>query len=308
MFIASSFGRWTSARMCQHERANDETRKPTTSVGKYAGRGHLALLTVPYRLIGYIFNASRDGQRLPQLTLVFIVQLFLHVWFSTGENRVTILPAFSERLHQTSLTLLILSGITNICGYTLLIALYRHSVQTIFNRNLPSSVVDCLPSFAAHLTLLKPLEIMFRYATARFRVLPDIIVLGEVRCGTTTLCQHLSSIQGCDPPFCLWKHPELDHKETFYFVGHYLGRVSPAGYRMCFPLAIVKWFRQRVLGQPFLTLDACAQYLTNPAVPHLIAKAYRDAGQPPPVLVACVRNPIDQGVSWWRYENNAMGW
>jgi hypothetical protein len=77
---------------------------------------------------------------------------------------------------------------------------------------------------------------------------------------------------------------------------------------MCFPLAVVKWFRQRVLRQPFFTFDGCAQYLTNPAAPYLIAKAYRDAGLPPPVLVACVRDPVDQAVSWWNYENNAMLW
>lgn len=265
-----------------------------------------ARLLLLIRLLDVGVSAARGGQLLPRLTLVFICQLLLHlvISFKGGEKSTS----GSEQLHHTSLALLMLSGTTNLCGYVLLIALYRHSVKTIFNRNLPSTLVECLPSFAAHLSLLKPLDVMFRCATARFRVLPDILVLGEVRCGTTTLCQHLSSIRGCVPPFCLWKHPELDHKETFYFVGHYLGRVDPFYYRMCFPLAIVKWFRQRVLGKPFFTYDGCAQYLTNPAVPHLIAKTYRDAGQPPPVLVACVRDPVNQAASWWKYENNAMLW
>jgi hypothetical protein len=298
-------------KMCQKEtRAEDDERRKTAtrSPAEKEHRKRLAStimdsLFIPCRVMEYVLVAARGGQQLPQLTLVFLAQLFGHlVVVSTGDN------GNSHGLQQASLMLLALSGITNLCGYALLIALYRHSVQTIFNRNLPSTFLDCLPSFAAHLSLLKPLEIMFRYATARFRVLPDVLVLGEVRCGTTTLCQHLSSIEGCEPPFCLWKHPELDHKETFYFVGHYLGRVDPSHYRMCFPLTIVKWFRQRVLGKPFFTYDGCAQYLTNPAVPRLIAKAYRDAGQPPPVLVACVRDPVDQTVSWWRYENNAMLW
>lgn len=267
----------------------------------------LDILNLVYEMLEQVIVTARAGQLLPRLTLGFIAQLMLH-FFITLLDVEEIGMWSPRRLQRASLLLLIATGITNFCGYALLIALYRHSVQTIFNRNLPTTLQECLSSFSAHLLLLKPLEIMFRYATARFRVLPDVLVLGEVRCGTTTLCQHLSSIDGCEPPFCLWKHPELDHKETFYFVGHYLGRVNPYYYRMCFPLAIVKWFRQRVLRQPFFTYDGCAQYLTNPAVPHLIAKAYRDAGQPPPVLVACVRDPVDQALSWWRYENNAMIW
>lgn len=295
--------------MCQSERAvgsdGDCRKRSIRSEGGWDPfKPMLEYFSIPYRLFVQVIIEARRGQLLPQFTLLLVLQLVFHfvVSFEVGDSTTPSSPL----LQHVSLFLLLLSGLINIGGYALLVALYRHSVQTIFNRNLPSSMIECIPSFAAHLSLLKPLEVIFRYATARFRVLPDILVLGEVRCGTTTLCQHLSSIEGCEPPFCLWKHPELDHKETFYFVGHYLGRVDPFHYRMCFPLAIVKWFRERVCGRPFFTYDGCAQYLTNPAVPHLVAKAYRDAGQPPPVLVACVRNPVDQAVSWWRYENNAM--
>lgn len=286
--------------MCQSERERAAFHRRKRSLAQKLKR-MVEYSILPYRLLGQLIVAARGGQLLPRFSLAFVSQLLLHL---VAFNRLALASCY--RLRHVSLFLILLSGITNICGYALLIALYRHSVETIFNRKLPSTLIECLPSFSVHLALLKPLEVIFRYATARFRVLPDILVLGEVRCGTTTLCQHLSSIEGCHPPFCLWKHPELDHKETFYFVGHYLGRVDPFHYRMCFPLAIVKWFRQRVCGKPFFTFDGCAQYLTHPAVPQLIAKAYRDAGQPPPILVACVRNPVDQAVSWWRYENSAM--
>eukprot|EP00521_Asterionellopsis_glacialis_P018485 CAMPEP_0195294516 /NCGR_PEP_ID=MMETSP0707-20130614/15235_1 /TAXON_ID=33640 /ORGANISM="Asterionellopsis glacialis, Strain CCMP134" /LENGTH=289 /DNA_ID=CAMNT_0040355511 /DNA_START=464 /DNA_END=1333 /DNA_ORIENTATION=- len=77
---------------------------------------------------------------------------------------------------------------------------------------------------------------------------------------------------------------------------------------MCFPLQITKWFHRAVLKRPFFTFDGCAQYLTSPTAPHLIAKAYRDAGQPPPILIACVRDPVDQAISWWNYENDAIQW
>ena len=42
------------------------------------------------------------------------------------------------------------------------------------------------------------------------------------------------------------------------------------------------------------------------AAPYLIANAYHD--EAPPVLVACVRNPVDQAISWWKYENSAISW
>ena len=33
-----------------------------------------------------------------------------------------------------------------------------------------------------------------------------------------------------------------------------------------------------------------------------------EADQDPPVMIACVRDPVSQTVSWWRYENNAIKW
>jgi hypothetical protein len=66
------------------------------------------------------------------------------------------------------------------------------------------------------------------------------------------------------------------------------------------------------LGNIFLCFDGCAQYLTSPSAPYLIASAYQNeisGGKCiPPSLVACVRNPVDQAVSWWKFENNAISW
>lgn len=304
--------------MCQRDRIGKSGWRRKSPVQKkvtatmlvggtdWCGGGHDAVASL-YQFCKHILFSAWEGQSLPRLTIVLIAHAIIHVacnsslWISQGIR-------LSFNHHRASIVVLVLNAFTNICGYALLIALYRHSVSTIFNRTLPSTLRQCMPSFGAHMALLKPLEVCWRYATVRFRVLPDVIVLGEVRCGTTTLCHHLASLPGCCEPFCLWKHPELDKKESFYFVGHYLGMVDPIYYRMCFPLSVTKWFYQKVLQKPFFTFDGCAQYLTSPTAPYLIAEAYRAAGQPPPVLVACVRDPVDQAISWWRYENNAMQW
>ena len=256
-----------------------------------------------------VVSAALQRQTLAILTIVFFAHAIVHVqgfgWaiFAVSNN-----SSFSG-IRIASTLFLVINFILTSLGYLLLIALYRHSVQNVFNKNLPTTFHKCIPSFAVHFTLLKPIEILFRFATANWRVLPDVIVLGEVRCGTTTFCQYLSDfLPGCHAPFCLWKHPELDNKETFFFVGHYLGFVSPAYYSMCFPLKITKWFYQNVLKKPFFTFDGCSQYLTSPTAPYLIANAYLIAGQPPPILIVCVRKPVDQAISWWKYENNAMIW
>jgi hypothetical protein len=251
-----------------------------------------------YALIRHLLLSAFGGQVLSQLTLT-TVGLQIALFFLSGENGDSTIQFC---LSVISLVLLILV----FAGFTLLILLYRHSVQTIFNRQLPS---NWLPSFCVHWSMLRPVEVLWRCITFRLRVLPDVLVLGEVRCGTTTLCHHMrQSCEGCHTPFCLWKHPELDNKETFFMVGHYLGQTNPSFYRICFPLITTKWFHRYILRKPFFTFDGCAQYLTSPSAPYLIARAYRDAGLPPPILIVCVRDPVQQTISWWNYEQQAMKW
>ena len=267
-----------------------------------------------------IINAAKEGQILPNLSILLAIHFLFHnsiqvFPFNVFKNETEVnnihydsISIFFFPWLQISQFLLWLNLLLNLVGYSILSKIYRNSVENIFNRELPLYYRSRLSSWGVHLMLLRPLEMLFRYMTSNMRVLPDVIVLGEVRCGTTTICQHLSSLPGCHPPFCPWKHPELDNKESFYFVGHYIGNVTPRNYRMCFPLKWTKWFHTHILNKPFFTFDGCAQYLTSPSAPYLIAKAYQDAGQKPPVLIACVRDPVDQTLSWWRYENNAMVW
>jgi hypothetical protein len=265
-----------------------------------------------------VLIAALEGQILAILSIITVAHVIAHVsvfgWtvYTHSPHSISTFnmsPGDEAASNALSAVLLTFNFTLLCCGYVILIALYRHSVTTIFNKNIPSTVQNCLPSFAVHMTLLRPLEALFRFVTAKFRVLPDIIVLGEVRCGTTTLCHHLShSIPGSHAPFCLWKHPELDKKETFYFVGHYFGYVNPRYYSMCFPLKITRWFHETILRKAFFTFDGCSQFLTSPTAPYLIAKAYSAANQRPPILVVSVRNPVDQAISWWKYENNAILW
>lgn len=189
-----------------------------------------------------VCRAAKAGRLLPRLSLMLPCQAIAH-WF--------LFVAARPLLRWFSLYFLVANIFCCTVGYMLLILIYRHSVQTIFNRNIPRLRKDddgiimpiahpALQSFNNHLLLLRPLEVLFRFITAPLRVLPDVLVLGETRCGTTNLCgtiaslSTMSSLAGdrmkikCYTPFCAWSVPELDHKESFFFVGHYLGKVDVA--------------------------------------------------------------------------------
>jgi hypothetical protein len=74
------------------------------------------------------------------------------------------------------------------------------------------------------------------------------------------------------------------------------GLIDPRAYRMCFPLRLTRWVHTTLLRRRFLVFDACAQYLTAPWVPHLLRRA-----TPRAKLIVCVRDPVLQNLSWWRY-------
>jgi len=196
-------------------------------------------------------------------------------------------------------------------GFYRLYRFYRYTVQTVFNKTLPPLFSDnWWISFHAYYLLARPLSTTYRRFTAPFRVLPDVLIVGEVRCGTTTLSGHLTKCfpRACHKPWCPWKHPVLDGKETFYFVGHHEGRVGTKHFPMNFPLVLTRWFHRSILRRPFFTFDACAQYLNSPTAPELVASAYSDRGLEPPMIIACVREPSEQARSWWKYENAAIQW
>eukprot|EP00041_Stephanoeca_diplocostata_P008950 m.133955 g.133955 ORF g.133955 m.133955 type:complete len:370 (-) comp17551_c0_seq13:623-1732(-) len=195
---------------------------------------------------------------------------------------------------------LLFSGVLLMIGLIVLVAFYKHTAAVVGNR-VPK--LQWAPLYN-YFFIAKPLELLWRFATSPLRCLPDVLVVGEVRCGTTTLSEHLKSLPGVYGPFCPFVHP-LDGKESFYFAGTYFGCVHPYLYRAVFPFKITKWFYEHVLGQPFLVMDACAQYLTSPIAPALMRKALgaRDIS-----IFVCLRDPVDQNRSWWQFEQASMAW
>jgi hypothetical protein len=114
--------------------------------------------------------------------------------------------------------------------------------------------------------------------TARLRALPDFLVIGAQKSGTTSIWQYLSA------------HPSVRFgriKEVHYFdLSHHFGE---RWYRAQFPLRMIG-SRGRLVG------DASPYYLFHPHAPRRAAALVPDAK-----LVAILRNPVDRAFSHYNH-------
>ena len=119
----------------------------------------------------------------------------------------------------------------------------------------------------------------YRDLTGPLRGLPELLIIGAQKGGTTSLFNYLTEHPDVLPPF---------GKEIHYFDLHYVRGVT--WYRGRFP------YRGRLRGGR-LTLDASPYYLVHPQVPRRAAALLPDAR-----LVALLRNPIDRALSHHQHE------
>jgi hypothetical protein len=124
----------------------------------------------------------------------------------------------------------------------------------------------------------------WRSATSRARVLPDFLILGGQRCGSTTLYTIL-----CGHPQVM----EASHKEVHFFDNNHLR--GERFYRRLFPLGIHLRARRRRLGKRVVTGEATTYYLSHPAVPERVASMLPDVK-----LIAILRDPVDRAHSHYQ--------
>lgn len=126
-------------------------------------------------------------------------------------------------------------------------------------------------------------SIVLRLCTAPFRLLPDFLIIGESRCGTTSLY------------FNLIKHPNVgsaSRKEVNFFVWYYQHGIN--WYRSYFPLVLWKKLKE-IEGQPFVTGEASLAYLSDIYAPKRVWKHL-----PGVKLIILLRNPVDRAFSHYR--------
>ncbi len=131
----------------------------------------------------------------------------------------------------------------------------------------------------------------FRYAfrrkiTARLRILPDFLIIGAGKCGTTSLYDYLV------------QHPCIYHplwKEVHYFDTHYKYGIN--WYRSHFPTIFQKFCVIKLKGNNFITGEASPYYLFHPLAAERVANII-----PKVKLIIILRNPIERAYSQYHHE------
>jgi len=127
-------------------------------------------------------------------------------------------------------------------------------------------------------------RLALRRPTARLRLLPDFLVIGAQRCGTSSLFKYLI------------QHPCVGRplrKEIEYFTVRF--HEGPTWYRAHFPLR-ARRVKARAAGCDLRTFEATPDYLFFPGAAERAAQVLPDAR-----LVALLRDPVERAWSHYRH-------
>jgi sulfotransferase family protein len=132
-----------------------------------------------------------------------------------------------------------------------------------------------------------PRNLVWAYgtATSALRPLPDALIIGAQKAGTTALYAYLR------------RHPQIlgpSWKEVSYFDRHY--RRGEAWYRGHFPNDLRVWFTRR-RGLDPIVAEASTGYVFHPLGPERVAKLIPEVR-----LIALVRDPVDRAYSHYQHE------
>lgn len=131
-------------------------------------------------------------------------------------------------------------------------------------------------------------EKAFRVTTNPMRLMPDFIIIGAMRGGTTSLYSYLTEYPNIGPAYM---------KEVHFFDVYY--HKGLPWYRAQFPSTVQKYYTERVQKQNFITGEASPYYLFHPHAPRRIARLL-----PHVKLIVQLRNPVSRAYSHYYHEVN----
>ncbi len=141
------------------------------------------------------------------------------------------------------------------------------------------------PGFKA---MLRPYRNRLREQWARASgVLPDFIIIGGQKCGTTSLYRYLV------------QHPDVYtalRKEIGFFNARFEHDLG--WYRSHFPGRLEKFRAERIRGQRFLTGEADPAYILDPFALKAIKKTVPDVK-----IIILLRDPIDRAFSHYQHSS-----
>lgn len=127
---------------------------------------------------------------------------------------------------------------------------------------------------------------IFRAYTGSLRVLPDFLIIGAVKCGTTSLYDDLIM------------HPSIIpavNKEVFFFDSWYYKEIN--WYRAHFCSKFQKFFKKSIQKRSFLTGEATPTTIFYPLAPKRVKSVVPNAK-----LIVLLRNPVDRAYSHYHME------
>jgi hypothetical protein len=125
---------------------------------------------------------------------------------------------------------------------------------------------------------------VYRIMTNRLRLLPDFLIIGGERCGTSSLYYYLT-----EQPFIV----AASTKETHFFDENFAKGIE--WYRAQFPFALQKRYAQKVFRRDLITGEGTPYYMLYPHAPKRTFELV-----PQVKLIALVRNPVDRAYSkYW---------
>lgn len=125
----------------------------------------------------------------------------------------------------------------------------------------------------------------FAHATRKLRVLPDFLIIGAKKCGTTSLYAYLTQHPSVVPAL---------KKEIYFFMKFYKDGVDT--YRAFFPTKVTKWYTEKIRRRRFLTGEASPEYILGRKAAKRIFKT-----MPQVKLIAILRNPVDKAYSLYQH-------
>jgi hypothetical protein len=129
--------------------------------------------------------------------------------------------------------------------------------------------------------LYRSTRLFYRLSTNQVRLLPDFIIIGTQRGGTTSLYYYLTEYPGITGALM---------KEVHFFDDHFAEGLR--WYRAQFPSLWQKYYIERIRKQHFLTGESSPYYLFYPPAAKRIAEIVPQAK-----LIVLLRNPIDRAYS-----------
>ncbi len=131
----------------------------------------------------------------------------------------------------------------------------------------------------------RQIEFRLRKLTASWRMLPDFLIIGAQKAGTTSLYAHLA------------QHPCVGaafEKEVRYFNDHYAEGVD--WYRAHFPTKSARGRMLRRSGTPLLTGEGEPSYLPNPVAAQRVMDLIPDVR-----LIVMLRDPVSRAYSHYQH-------